>query len=109
MMRSFIRQNALGVLFLGMSVPFLPAQAQAQSEVEANLEGQAYLEKGIDANTPLKDVMEFLKDRYDISIVIDTQAFKAKGIEDVEGSAIHLPKLIRVNLGTILQVTLKQI
>jgi hypothetical protein len=106
MMRSITSHNAL-ILILGLVA--LPAQAQAQSRIEAKLDTPVSLEKGIDANTPLKDVVEFLRDRYDISIVIDTQAFKAKGVEAVDESPTHLPKLLAVNLGTTLQVLVKQV
>src|SRR5262249_23641567 len=40
------------------------------------LEQPIDLEKGIDKDTPLKDALEFLSDRYDLTILIDTEAFK---------------------------------
>jgi len=39
------------------------------------LEKPINLDKGIDHNTPLKDALEFLSDRFDVTILVDISAF----------------------------------
>jgi WD40 repeat protein len=67
------------------------------------------LDKGIGANTPLKDVLEFLTSRYKLTIVVDTQAFKAIGIQAVEDWPVRLPPLRNASLTTVLVVLTSQI
>ncbi len=78
------------------------------------------LEKGIDANTAFKDAIEFLVDRFEVPIIVDTAAFTAdhkevaKGDEDtsqysVEDAPIRLPRMIGVKLGTVLRLLTAQV
>jgi RNA polymerase sigma factor (sigma-70 family) len=68
------------------------------------------LERGIDRNTQFMDAMEFLSDRYDFTIVIDDAAFKDQNQdENVEEKPIHLPKMIAVDLRTVLRMITAQV
>jgi hypothetical protein len=67
------------------------------------------LEKGIDPNTPLRDALEFLSDRYQLSIIVDASAFKASGLDDVESAPIKLQRMTNVRLDTILQLVAAQV
>jgi hypothetical protein len=67
------------------------------------------LDKGIDQNTPLKDAMEFLADRYDLSFTADTNRFKADRVDRVEDLPVGLPPLFHVRLATVLQRLAKQV
>jgi hypothetical protein len=50
------------------------------------------LDKGIDANTPLCDALEFLSDRYDLTIFIDELAFDGVGIRQVRELPVQLER-----------------
>jgi len=50
------------------------------------------LNKGIDKNTPLQDVVEFLSDRFDLAIIVDSAEFRLLAVADnVEDAPISLP------------------
>src|SRR5262249_4675753 len=70
--------------------------------------------KGIDPNTPLKDALEYFSDHYNLTILINTAAFKAdkEGEEaagDVEAAPVKLPKMSNIALGTALRMLLAQV
>jgi hypothetical protein len=67
------------------------------------------LDRGIDANTPLKDALEFLSDLYDITFRIDTQAFLAAGIRGIEAQPVRLPKRNAISLEKALNEILSQV
>ncbi|HEV3444092.1 MAG TPA: sigma-70 family RNA polymerase sigma factor [Gemmataceae bacterium] len=73
------------------------------------LTARVTLDKGIDQNTPLKDAMEFLADRYDVSFTVDTNSFNAKGIGNVEDLPVGFPRVFHVRLATVLQRLAKQV
>src|SRR5262249_19634555 len=66
------------------------------------------LEKPIEANTPLKDALDFISDRYDVTIIVDTQAFKAESVDAVEDLPVKLPRMVGVSLGTVLRLLTAQ-
>jgi hypothetical protein len=84
------------------------AEAKAR-ELRARLDEPANLDKGVDANTPLQDVLEFFSDRYDIPIVVDDKAFEAIGVQKIAEQPVSLPKLIEVSRATALHMLLAQI
>jgi hypothetical protein len=67
------------------------------------------LERGIDPNTPLKDALEFISDRYDLKIDVDLQRYKKAGFEAVGNLPIQLPKLHHVRLASVLRMIAKQV
>jgi tetratricopeptide (TPR) repeat protein len=87
-----------------------PATLQSIRNLKNKLSRPVDLEKGLDANTPLREVLEFLTDRYDVTILIDVGAFKAEGkVEDVEVAPIKLPRMKGVSLATVLRLITGQI
>lgn len=81
----------------------------AGAELRQKLSKPVNLEKGIDANTPLKDVLEFLAERYDLNIVVDAHAFNAIGVQKVEEQPVSLPRMRHEPLGSVLRLVLGQI
>ena len=69
----------------------------------------ASLEKGIDPNTPLKDALDFLSQRYDLTFVVDTKAFEAIGVQKAEEQPVQLPRMTGVSLETVLRLLLGQV
>lgn len=68
------------------------------------------LDKGVDANTPLKDVLEFLtEDRVGIPFIVDSRAFESIGVQKVEEQPVQLPKMTGVPLKDVLRLLLVQI
>jgi hypothetical protein len=81
----------------------------AESALAKKLKKKVSLEKGIDANTPLQDVLDFLADRYDVTFVVDTKAFEAAGVQKVTDQPIQLKPVKEVALGKVLQTVLDQV
>jgi hypothetical protein len=94
-----------------------PARSEAkkatpvhESPLRARLHQSASVEKGIDPNTQLRDALEFLTQRFDITFVVDTVAFKDDlQIDDVESQPVRLPRMVNVQLDTILHRLLEQV
>jgi hypothetical protein len=101
------------------SVTIIPATDDQESEplcltdpdpaVLKKLDQPINLDKGIDANTPLQDVMEFLADRYDLRIIVDSKALAAVGVQKAEEHPIQLPPQVGTKLGRILQLITQQV
>ncbi|MGE3804448.1 MAG: hypothetical protein AB7K24_07230, partial [Gemmataceae bacterium] len=65
--------------------------------------------EGFEPNTPLKEALGFLSERYGMTILIDVQAFQADlQIQEPENQPVKLPKMVNVSLGTILRLLLSQ-
>jgi hypothetical protein len=90
---------------------FLVNRGSAQNaHLEQRLDKPVTLDKGIDRKTPLKDALEFLSDRYDIAIRIDSAAFKERlKLDDVGNAPVHLPRISGVRLGLVLTLLAKQV
>jgi hypothetical protein len=68
------------------------------------------LKRGFEANTPLKDALEFLDDQFELApILIDTDSFKLAGAEQVADQPVQLPPLAGIRLGTVLQKLAEQV
>jgi hypothetical protein len=79
------------------------------AELRAKLNQPVNLDKGIDGHTPLKDAVEFLADRYDLTLIIDTKAFEAIGVQKAEEQPVSLPKMVGVSMATVLRMLLAQV
>jgi hypothetical protein len=107
--------SALYVLF-GGGIPDW-ALANANQEPRANrpqqlllrLQQPVNLDKGIDPNTPLRDALEFLGDRYDLTIIVDSKAFAEIGVQSAEEQPVQLPKMVGVSMATVLRMLLAQV
>lgn len=87
-----------------------PARAELDAfKLRDKLARKVNLDRGLEPQTPLKDALEFLGDRYDLTLIINTAAFKTIGMEKVEDSAVALPKLVGIKLETVLQMLLSQV
>jgi hypothetical protein len=67
------------------------------------------LEKGIGPNCTLNDALEYFSDRYDLTIVVDEEAFQAIGVLKVGESPVQLPRMTGVPLRLALQKMLAQL
>ena len=92
------------------SVPSTPAQRESDltalraREMHHKLASPVTLEKGLD-NVPFNDAREFLQDRYDVTIVIDSNAFETDyGLDKVPEFKVSLPKMVGVRLSTVLRM-----
>ena len=81
----------------------------AISRLQEKLNKPVTLDKGIDRNAPLKDALEFLSDRLDVTILVDEAAFKLESIDNVEDLPVHLPRMSNVHLQTVLQLLSDQV
>lgn len=57
----------------------------------------------IKPNTPFKDAVETLSERFRIPIEIDNRAFEAIGVQKADEQPVELPKMTNVRLGTVLK------
>lgn len=79
-----------------------------ETQTRAKLNAVVTLEKAIDANTPLQDVLDFLGDKYNLTLFLDQAAFKTAGVKDVGASPVKLARQVRVPLATVLRMLLEQ-
>jgi hypothetical protein len=92
-----------------------PAKRESKKWTEAakiireELKKPITLEKGIDANTPIKDVVELLSDRAALTIIIDVGTFHFEGVQNVEDMPVQLPVQKGVPLSEVLGKVLDQI
>jgi len=77
--------------------------------LRARLNQPITLENGIDANTPLKDALDFLGEQAKVQFLIDSNAFAAIGIQKVEEQPVQLPKMKEVSLARVLRLLLGQV
>jgi len=94
-----------------MLIPVLQAEEKNSGQAIADkLLLSITLEKGIEANTPLKDALEYLGDRYDLTFLINLEAFKEDlSRMDMKDQPVKLPKLTEVRLSTVLRMLLAQV
>ena len=85
------------------------ANRLATTRLQEILNKPVSLDKGIDRNSPLKDAMEFLADRYDVTILVDEAAFRLEGTEAIGDMPVGLPRVSNVRLQTILQLLCEQV
>lgn len=63
----------------------------------------------IEAGTPLRETLQFLSEKFDLSIVLDVDAFRENGLADVGDETIPLPKMQGVRLHTVLLLALARL
>lgn len=83
--------------------------ADALTALRAKLAQPIDLDKGIDANTPLRDTLEFLADRYAFKFSIDEKAFLEAGVPNAGEQPVSLPKMKGVRISVVLRLLLGQI
>jgi hypothetical protein len=60
-------------------------------------------------NTPLKEALQTITDKYKVTFAIDNTAFEAIGVQKPEEHPVQLPKVTNVRLARVLPKLLKQI
>jgi hypothetical protein len=89
--------------------PVLYQESGPAHKLREKLESKVTLEKGIGPSATLNDALDFLSDRYDVNIIIDTQAFTAIGVQKPEETSVQLPRMTGVSLATVLRLLLGQV
>lgn len=117
-------ETVLSLLLLSMTCAFAgEARAAGESNAPAKkataatkakalrdrLAKPVSVENGIEAGTPLGEAFQFLSNRYDVTFLVDSQAFKVEGVEGIEKMPVTLPKMIGVKLSTVLRLLLAQV
>jgi len=69
-----------------------------KNKLRETLARRINLAKGIDPNTPLKDVLDYFNEKYGIPFLIDEQAFKAIGVQIAAEQPVELPKTTGISL-----------
>jgi DNA-binding HxlR family transcriptional regulator len=83
-------------------------EQEQQERVSRRLEVRVNLDKGIPANTAFTDVLEFLMDRYDLTIIVDRAALAAGGVR-IDDLTVQLPKMVGLSLSRVLQMLVQQV
>jgi RNA polymerase sigma factor (sigma-70 family) len=96
--------------------------ASRQGKITAEQRAKQWREKldtptsfDVDPNTPLKEVLAFIAERYGITILIEARAFVTEASsqedppQDIGSFPITIPKLVDVKLSTILRTVLVQV
>ncbi len=84
-----------------------PTTLKKLKELKTKIEASVTLD-GFEANTPLKEALGFLSERYGITILMDIEAFKETGVMEPENQPVKLPKMVNVRLDTVLRLLLAQ-
>lgn len=79
------------------------------AEVRAKLAKPIDLDQGIGPNATLSDALELLGSRHDLTFIIDSNAFAAIGVQKPEETAVCLPKMAGVSLGSALRMLVGQV
>jgi tetratricopeptide (TPR) repeat protein len=97
------RKNRYDYTQLGPDTP------QRTKDLISKMSKVVDIDKAIEA--PLKDVLEFLSDRFDLTLIINDAAFKAlePPLENVGETRVKLPKMPGVTLSTVLRLVLSAI
>jgi RNA polymerase sigma factor (sigma-70 family) len=69
------------------------------------------IDKSIE-NAPLKEVLEFLTDKYGVTFIVDTMAFEQAGVgggRNVQDCPVTVPRMPEVSLSTVLRFLLTQV
>jgi hypothetical protein len=82
---------------------------QGAANLRRKLAEPVTLDAGLDPNTPLKDALEFFGGRYDISILVNDDAFQAIGVGNPGDSPVYLPKMSNVPLRQVLHKLLSHL
>jgi hypothetical protein len=102
-------ENAALALEANDPSPAVNERDAAERELRRKLDIQITLEKGIDPKTPLSDALEYLSDRYDLTISLDSKAFETGGVPKVREHAVQLPRMAGIRLSTALRLLLGQV
>jgi hypothetical protein len=78
-------------------------------EIRNRLAARVTVEK-VEANTPLREVLELLSDRYDLPVILDNSAFKAdRGVDSADELYVGLPRMAGMKLSTVFRLLVSQV
>jgi hypothetical protein len=83
--------------------PLLPAADRPKV-----LDRQSNIDRPVE-QAPLKDILEFMEDKFGLSIGIDQFAFRKAGINDVRDRTINLPRMTGVSVAFVLEAAAQQV
>jgi hypothetical protein len=108
--------SCLVMVFSGTSLagspeaaPFFYQESGPAHALRETLAKHVTLDKGIPPSTTLNDALEFLSDRYDLTILVDNNAFAAIGVQKPEETPVQLPRMSGVPLSTVLRLLVGQV
>lgn len=108
--------SCLVMVFSGSSLaggpepaPFFYHESGSAHELREKLARPITLDKGIGPSATLNDALEFLSDRYELTIIVDANAFTQIGVQKPEEQSVQLPRMSRVPLATVLRLLLGQV
>jgi hypothetical protein len=101
-----LAKRATGIL---EAMPKEKSKGRKTRELIAALNKTVDLDKGIDANTPLKDALEFIGEQSNVPFIVDSKAFEAIGVQKVEEQPVQLAKMTGVRLANVLRLLLGQV
>jgi RNA polymerase sigma factor (sigma-70 family) len=64
---------------------------------------------GFAPKTTLSDALEFLREKFDVTLIVDSRAFEAAGMQGVGGSSVQFPAQKDVKLGDVLRMLVSQV
>jgi len=89
---------------------------QVEGKIVSGSHGRQWREKldqpvtiEFDQNTPFREAMSYISEKYGMTILIDQESFQADQNPDVESKPVKLPRLVDVKLVTGLRATLQQV
>jgi hypothetical protein len=80
----------------------------SNAELVNKLQERITIVRDFDANTPLKDVLEYLADHFYITIVIDSQALEDEAMDELETRPVGLRKPSDYRMADALRMVLSQ-
>jgi hypothetical protein len=83
--------------------------AHTTRELLTKLARPVSFEKGIDANTQLKDALEFVSEQFDVQIIVNPTAFREVGVNEIESQPVRMPRILNVRLSALLRLVLGQV
>ncbi len=84
------------------------ARAQTGGEIQKKLNARVDFQAIDDPKVTLKDVLEFISDKYGLTFVIDDAAFRAAGVAEAAGKNVKAKEAKNTPLKTVLADVLKQ-
>jgi hypothetical protein len=84
-------------------------EANPAAVLRAKLAERVDLPNGFEANTTLKDALDFISETYGLPITVDEEAFQAIEVQKVADQPVSLPKMKGVRLSTVMRLLLKQV
>jgi hypothetical protein len=87
-----------------------PEPAKTAAQARERLNQPITLDRGIEPNTPIKDALEFLGEKFGLTLMLDTDAFRTDlQIQEAEAQPVRLPKMNQVRVEQVLRLLTRQV